>query len=97
MNGKDGKCSQICEILIPKCGDGLGFSKDCPPPPPPPCEGDECLLITPECLQCPCQYADFGNMLNKNDDVRAKIWDQDFGVLYDLSPFVSIERYLKKR
>ena len=63
-------------------------------PPDKLCPGWNCPLVNPICNQCPCQYADYNNTLQKNDQVRARLRDQGFMVHYNYSPMVNISNYI---
>ena len=62
----------------------------CPPLPDVLCEWDGCALVKPVCNSCPCQFADYSNTLQKDDSVRARLWDMNYKVHYSYSEFVPL-------
>ena len=62
----------------------------CPPLPDILCEWDGCALVKPVCNSCPCQFADYSNTLQKDDSVRARLWDMNYKVHYSYSEFVPL-------
>ena len=62
----------------------------CPDLPDYLCEGDDCALVTVVCNSCPCQFADYNNTLQRDDSVRARLWDKKNMVHYNYSEFYSI-------
>ncbi len=58
------------------------------------CLNWDCPFINPICNQCPCQYADYNNTLQKDDQVRARLWDKSFMVHYNYSQMVNISNYI---
>ena len=61
---------------------------------PPDINGTDVPIISAECLQCPCNYADFANTLNINDRVKAILWDDSISVIYNQSFPVYIWEFL---
>ena len=78
--------------------DPNGEYKCCPilPPGPPDtlCPNWDCPLVNPICNQCPCQYADYSNTLQKDDQVRARLRDKWYMVHYNYSNLVNISNYI---
>ncbi len=72
--------------------------KCCPELPPGPpetlCPDGDCPLVNPICNQCPCQFADYSNTLQKDDQVRARLRDQWFMVHYNYSNLVNIANFI---
>ena len=72
--------------------------KCCPELPPGPpetlCPDGDCPLINPICNQCPCQFADYSNTLQKDDQVRARLRDKWFMVHYNYSQMVNIASFI---
>jgi hypothetical protein len=70
----------------------------CPELPPGPpetlCPDWDCPLINPICNQCPCQFADYSNTLQKDDQVRARLRDKWFMVHYNYSQLVNIANFI---
>ncbi len=71
-----------------------GQYKCCPDLPDTTCLNGDCPLVNPICNQCPCQYADYSNTLQKDDQVRARLRDQSFMVHYNYSPLVNISNFI---
>ena len=69
-----------------------GEYKGCPtfPDPDEKCEDGDCALVKPICNQCPCQYADYSNSLQRDDQVRARLRDKSYMVHYNYSNFVNL-------
>lgn len=110
-NGKIdlGETCTNCPQDVPNCDqdeDGCpDFSDPCPhlpgiatccPEIPHFCEGENCPLVQPICNQCPCQFADYSNTLQRKDQVRAKLRDAGLKVDYSLSPFVPLAPFLER-
>ncbi len=108
-NGKidPGETCLTCPADIPICdqdGDGCPDATDpcptlpwinaCCPEIPSICEGEDCPLVKPICNQCPCHFADYSNTLQKDDQVRARLRDQNLNIHYTYSPFTALSNWL---
>ena len=82
---------QVCE---PWCEPGWWGSTWDIPIIPPDINWPDTPIIPAECLQCPCNYADFANDLNINDKVKAILWDDSISTIYSQSFPVYIWEFL---
>ena len=83
---------QVCE---PWCDPGWwGWNTWDIPVIPPDINWPDVPIIPAECLQCPCNYADFANALNINDRVKAILRDDTISTIYNQSFPVYIWEFL---
>ncbi len=61
---------------------------------PPDINWTDTPIIPAECIQCPCNYADFANALNINDKVKAILWDDSMSIIYNQSFPIYIWEFL---
>ena len=61
---------------------------------PPDINWPDTPIIPAECLQCPCNYADFANDLNINDRIKAILWDDSISTIYSQSFPVYVWEFL---
>jgi len=83
-NWRDGKCGLHC-TLANSCGNGVqDVWEDCFSCPQ---DSKWCLVIvTKECLQCPCPFADFSAWLTNGDKLKAVLWDKQKKYPWAYSP-----------
>ena len=79
-----------CSDVLDSCPFLAGEDWECCPTIPSWCEWDDCVLVKAVCNSCPCQFADFTNTLQRNDQVRARLWDKGRGAQYWYSAFYSM-------